>query len=59
MKFSAVAKWFNAVANAWNAGEAPWAYDAAGSVAVRVWNERGDAGFVEWATQRGITLRRR
>lgn len=29
--------WMNAIADAWNMGEAPWAFDERGSVAVRLW----------------------
>ena len=27
--------WMNAIADAWNMGQAPWAYDAGGSVAMQ------------------------
>lgn len=59
MKFNELSKWFNAVANAWNRGEAPWAYPDGTSEAIRVWNQLGDEGFVAWAQERGITLKRR
>jgi hypothetical protein len=44
----ALAKLMNAIADAWNAGAAPWAYDEKGhSVAVKTWNrafqKKGDA----------------
>ena len=35
---SSANKWFNAIADAWNAGNAPWAYPDGTSEAVRVWN---------------------
>jgi hypothetical protein len=59
MKFSVLAKWFCAVAETWNAGEAPWAYVDGRSESVRIWNERGDEGLVEWAQSMGVSLRRR
>jgi hypothetical protein len=39
-----VAKWFNAITDAWNMGEASWAYDERGSIAVRTWCEAYDRG---------------
>lgn len=38
MKPSIRAKLFNAIAEAWNRGTAPWAYVRGSSEAVRVWN---------------------
>ena len=34
-----VAFWLNAILDAWSMGEAPWAYDSAGSVAVRAFSD--------------------
>jgi len=57
MKFSELSKWFNAVAKAWNQGEADWAYPDGTSLAVKIWNERGDEGFVAWAQEMDISLK--
>lgn len=61
------AKWFNAIADAWNAGEAPWAYVAGQSIAVFVWeqarrisgDDAADQALVNLATSHGLSLRRR
>lgn len=59
------AKWFNAVADAWNMGLAPWAYTDGRSEAVKVWcaNYAGNEGaataaLASWAAERGIRLKR-
>lgn len=57
MKMNKLAKWFNAVAEAYNRGEAYWAYPDGISLSVKVWNERGDEGFVAWAQEMGIALK--
>lgn len=67
MKFSQFSKWMNAIADAYNRGEADWAYPDGTSEAVRVWNKAfKENGFdiacetvVQWAQDRGITLKRR
>lgn len=58
MKMNELSKWFNAVANAYNRGVADWAYPDGTSEAVRVWNRLGDEGFVAWAIEQGITLKK-
>lgn len=59
MRFSELARWFCAIAEAWSRGEADWAYVDGKSAAVYVWNELGDEGFVAWASGRGISLKKR
>lgn len=61
LKVGVLSKWFNAVAEAYNRGEAPWAYPAPDytSESVRVWNRLGDEGFVTWVESTGITLKRK
>lgn len=58
--------WMNAIADAWNMGEAPWAFDERGSLAVRTWSEvfsrtasETDAtdAVVELAQTRGVDPR--
>lgn len=67
MKFSVLAKWFNAVGDAWNRGEAPWAYNKQGhSAIVRMWSyvnardgeDAADRAVVQYAQQMGISLKR-
>ncbi len=57
MKDNVLAKWFCAVAEAYNRGQAPWAYPDGTSETVRVWNRLGDEGFVAWAES--ISLKRK
>lgn len=35
--------WMNAIADAWNMGEADWAFEDGQSVAVRLWSQRFEA----------------
>lgn len=65
MKFSVLAKWFCAVADAWNRGEAPWVYDERGrSETVKMWNKfkgegwQADERTVSWIRAQGITLKK-
>ena len=62
MKFAEVSKWFNAIAQAYNMGDTPFAYDNGVSVAVQVYNDAiamgldPDEAVVTWAIENGISL---
>jgi hypothetical protein len=64
VKFSLLSKWFNAIAQAYNMGEAPFAYPDGTSEAIRVWNRALAAGqdpdeaVVAWAQANGVCLKR-
>jgi hypothetical protein len=67
MRMSEFSKWMNAIADAYNRGEADWAYPDGTSEAVRFWNSareryseaQSDELLVTWAQQHGISLKRR
>lgn len=59
--------WMNAVADAWNMGEADWAYPNGRSAAVKFWsrayrmtgNEQAATDvFVAWAQEHGVNPKR-
>lgn len=53
------ALWMNAIADAWNHGLMPQAYDEQGSVAVRIEAEKGVPGLKAFATECGLAMKRK
>lgn len=58
LKFSVLSKWMNAIADAYNRGEADWAYPNGVSLTVQVYNRTdpkfADEAVVELAMSHGI-----
>ena len=59
MKANVLAKWFNAITDAWNDGWADWAYVEGRSAAVAAWVAGGDDAVMKLAEEHGVTLKRR
>lgn len=57
--FKEVSLWMNAIADAWNRGLMPQAYDDQGSVAVRVECYLGVPGLKAFTAECGLTMRRK